>query len=124
MSKASVLYGESNEEVVVTESQVLQQAGYQVQQAIGRQGVMDALKQGKFDLVILGATLSRDDRHHLPFMVKKANASTTVAVMHTDGARHHYVDLNIDSGGNMDEMVKKLGSAQPKAAAAAAGNRR
>jgi DNA-binding NtrC family response regulator len=122
MSKPKVLYGEGNEQVLAAESALLQKAGYDVQMAIGRKGVQEALKQGTFDLVILGATLTRDDRHHLPFMVKKANPSTRVAVMHTDGSRHHYVDINTDSGSNMEEMLRKISSMrQPKAAAAAAG---
>ena len=122
MSKLKVLYGEGNEQVLAAESALLQKAGYDVQMAIGRKGVQEALKQGTFDLVILGATLTRDDRHHLPFMVKKANSATRVAVMHTDGSRHHYVDINTDSGSNMEEMLRKISSMrQPKAAAAAAG---
>jgi DNA-binding NtrC family response regulator len=121
MSKPKVLYGEVNEQVLAAESALLQKAGYDVQMAIGRKGVQEALKQGTFDLVILGATLTRDDRHHLPFMVKKANSATRVAVMHTDGSRHHYVDINTDSGSNMEEMLRKLSSIQPKAIAAAAG---
>lgn len=120
MPNTKVLYGESNEDVLSTEAQVLQEAGYTVQTALGRKGVLEALKQRPFELVILGATLNRDDRHHLPFMVKKANSATRVAVMHTDGSRHHYVDVNIDSGGNMEEMVRKLGT-QGQAKAAGAG---
>lgn len=122
MSKAKVLYGEANEEVLSLGAAMLHAAGYGVQTAIGRKGVQDALKQGPFDLVILGATLNRDDRHHLPFMVKKTNSATKVAVMHTDGSRHHYVDINTDSGSTMEEMLRKLESLeQPKAARAAAG---
>jgi len=121
MSKPKVLYGEVNEQVLAAEAALLQKAGYDVQMVIGRKGVQEALKQGTFDLVILGATLTRDDRHHLPFMVKKANSATRVAVMHTDGSRHHYVDINTDSGSNMEEMLRKLSSIQPKALAAAAG---
>jgi DNA-binding NtrC family response regulator len=122
MPKPKVLYGEVNEQVLAAETALLQKAGYDVQMAIGRKGVQEALKQGTFDLVILGATLTRDDRHHLPFMVKKANSATRVAVMHTDGSRHHYVDINTDSGSNMEEMLRKISSTrQPKAAAAAAG---
>jgi DNA-binding NtrC family response regulator len=121
MSKSKVLYGEGNEQVLAAETALLQKAGYDVQMAIGRKGVQEALKQGTFDLVILGATLTRDDRHHLPFMVKKASSDTLVAVMHTDGSRHHYVDINTDSGSTMEEMLRKLSSLKPKAAAAAAG---
>lgn len=122
MPKAKVLYAESEEQIVPANAALLHAAGYNVQTALGRKAVQEALQQGSFDLVILGATLSRDDRHHLPFAVKKANSSTRVAVMHTDGSRHHYVDINTDSGSTMDEMLRMLSSGQPaKAAAAAAG---
>lgn len=124
MSKLKVLYVEGNEQVMALGAAMLHAAGYTVQTAIGRHGALDALKQSTFDLVLLGGTVSKDDRHHLPFMVKKANDSTRVAVMHTDGARHHYVDINTDSGSGMDEMLRKIGASQPtnKAAAARAGN--
>src|SRR5579864_107956 len=122
MSRQKVLYGEANEQVMALGAAMLYAAGYSVQTAIGRQGIQDALNQGTFDLVILGATLNRDDRHHLPFMVKKASSTTKVAVMHTDGSRHHYVDINTDSGSGMEELLKKLGRPQQaKTAAAGAG---
>jgi DNA-binding NtrC family response regulator len=122
MSKLKVLYGEGSEETLALGAALLHAAGYNVQTAIGRKGVQDAVNKASFDLVILGATLNRDDRHHLPFMVKKANADTKVAVMHTDGSRHHYVDINTDSGSSMEEMLRKLESLeQPKAARAGAG---
>ncbi len=87
MSKSllKVLYGELNEQVLSAQAEWLEKAGYKVQTAVGRAGVQDALKRESFDLVILGPTLTRDDRHHLPYMVKKTHAGTRVLVMHTDG---------------------------------------
>jgi DNA-binding NtrC family response regulator len=126
MSKANssmkVLYGEQNEQVLSSQSEALQQAGYNVQTAVGRKGVMEALKQGSFDLVVLGATLTRDDRHHLPYMVKKAHANARVLVLHTDGSRHPYVDAFTDTGSSLEELLRKISAMQqPKTAAAAAG---
>jgi DNA-binding NtrC family response regulator len=123
MSKSSskVLYGELNEEVLSAQAGSLQNVGYKVQPAVGRAGVMDALKRESFDLVILGATLTRDDRHHLPYMAKKAHAATRVLVLHTDGSRHPYVDGNIDTGESIEKLIEKIGAAQGKAAAVAAG---
>jgi DNA-binding NtrC family response regulator len=123
MSKLKVLYAEGNEQVMALGTAMLHAAGYAVQTAIGRQAVLDALRQSAFDVVILGGTVSKDDRHHLPFMVKKANANTRVAVMHTDGSRHHYVDINTDSGSGMDEMLRKIGTPQSKKAAATAAGK-
>ena len=85
--------------------------------------IQDALKSGTFDLVLLGPTLTRDDRHHLPYMVKKASKQTTVLVMHTDGSRHPYVDGNIDTGEDMAHLLTKIAAVTGKAAAAAAGAR-
>jgi hypothetical protein len=119
MSKLNVLYGELNEEVLAEQAKSLENAGNKVQTAVGRKGVQDALKSGSFDLVILGPTLSRDDRHHLPYMVKKAKAGTKVLVMHTDGSRHPYVDGNIDTGEDMQHLLDKIAALYPRAAAAA-----
>lgn len=125
MSKASspvnVLYAESNEEVLASGAGDLQKAGFNVQTAIGRKAVLDAVNQAKFDLVILGATLSRDDRHHLVYKAKRANQATKVFVMHTDGSRHPYVDGNTDTGESMEYVLRKIGVPQAKAATAGAG---
>ena len=123
MSKPSskVLYGELNEEVLSAQAASLEKAGYKVHTAVGRAGALEALKTESFDLVILGATLTRDDRHHLPYMAKKAHAATRVMVLHTDGSRHPYVDGNIDTGESIEKLLEKIGSAHGKAAGVAAG---
>ena len=118
---SKVLYGELNEEVLAAQAESLQKAGYKVQAAVGRAGVMEALKGEGFDLVILGATLTRDDRHHLPYMAKKAHAGTRVLVLHTDGSRHPYVDGNIDTGESIEKLLEKISRLQTRTAAAAAG---
>ena len=72
--------------------------------------------------MILGPTLSRDDRHHLPYMVKKASATARVLVMHTDGSRHPYVDANTDTGDSMEQLRPQDRLIdQPKTMAAGAG---
>jgi len=116
-----VLYGELNEQVLASEAVVLEKAGHTVQTAVGRKAVQDALSKDAFDLVVLGPTLTRDDRHHLPYVVKKAHAETRVLVMHTDGSRHPYVDGNIDTGESMERLLEKINAPQTKTAAAAAG---
>jgi DNA-binding NtrC family response regulator len=117
-SSSKVLYGESNEEVLSAQAASMEKAGYKVVTAVARAGVMEALKRESFDLVILGATLSRDDRHHLPYMAKKAHPGTRVLVLHTDGSRHPYVDGNIDTGENVEKLIEKIGGGQARAAAA------
>jgi DNA-binding NtrC family response regulator len=116
-----VLYGELNEELLSAQAKSMEQAGYAVHTAVGRAGVMDALKRESFDLVILGATLTRDDRHHLPYMAKKAYPGTKVLVLHTDGSRHPYVNGNIDTGEGAEKLIEKIGGGQARGAAASAG---
>ena len=116
-----LLYGELNEQVLSAQAESLQKAGYKVQTAVGRAGVLDALKRESFDLVVLGPTLTRDDRHHLPYMAKKAHAGTRVLVMHTDGSRHPYVDGNTDTGDSIERLLEKIGGLQTKTSVAAAG---
>ncbi len=108
MSKLKLLYGESDEEVLASQAAELQKAGYTVQTAIGRKAVQDLLKKESFDLLVLGQTLSRDDRHHLPYMAKKAQPAAKVLVLHTDGSRHPYVDGNIDTGEDMQHFLDKI----------------
>jgi len=122
MSKSSfnlkILYGESDSEVLDLQAVSIQKAGHQVEKAVGRKGVEEALNREPFDLVILGPTLTKNDRHHLPYMVKKAYPETQVLVMHTDGERHPYVDSSLETGRSIDALIDAIGSMLAKGAAA------
>jgi DNA-binding NtrC family response regulator len=125
-SKLRILYGEGDGEVLVAQAAQFQKAGHVVQQAEGRKAVETALKNSSFDLVVLGATLTRNDRHHLPYMVKKASGETSVLVMHADGTRHPYVDACTDTGASMENVLARIeamniAGMMPAAAAAGAG---
>jgi DNA-binding NtrC family response regulator len=125
-AKLTILYGEGDEDVLKPQVEAMQKAGHKVQSALGRKPVQAALQSGSFDLVVLGPTLTRNDRHHLPYMVKKANAETKVLVMHADGTRHPYVDACTDTGASLENVLNKIETiqpmaVQPKTAAAAAG---
>jgi DNA-binding NtrC family response regulator len=110
-----VLYGESDEKTLAAQSAEMQKAGHHVTTALNRKGVQDALKSDAFDLVILGSTLSKDDRHHLPYMVKKAHEGTKVLVMHA-GSHHHEVDAAIDPTMSMQRILEKIAALlQPQA---------
>lgn len=102
-----ILYGESEEETLATQSAAMKKAGHHVTTAVGRHGVQDALRRDAFDLVILGSTLTKDDRHHLPYMVKKAHEGTKVLIMHA-ASRHHEVDATIDAGTSMQLVLEKI----------------
>jgi DNA-binding NtrC family response regulator len=94
--KTSILYGECDEKVLAQYAALFQNAGYAVQTAVGRKGAEQSLRGQKFDVVVLGHTLTRDDRHHLPYVARKANQDCKILVLHASG-RHHEVDLAIDS---------------------------
>ena len=104
---AKILYGESNEQVSSTQMKQFEQAGYTVEFAIGRDAIANAVKRSAFDLVILGHTLTKDDRHHLPYMAKKANPATRVLVLHSSG-KHPAVDLAIDSRDSEHAVLKAV----------------
>ena len=130
MSKAgklTILYAEGDLEVLATQATSFEKAGHNVHQAAGRKSAEGALREKTFDLVILGPTLTRNDRHHLPYMVKKANPQTSVLVMHTDGSRHPYVDACTDTGASVETVLARIegmriaGTVPGAAASAAAG---
>jgi DNA-binding NtrC family response regulator len=121
-----ILYGEGDMEILKQQAAGMEKAGHTVQQAEGRKAVEAALKSGSFDLVVLGGALSRNDRHHLPYMVKKANAETSVLVTHADGTRHPYVDACTDTGASLETVLArietmKIAGMLPKTAAVGAG---
>jgi DNA-binding NtrC family response regulator len=96
MSKTAILYCEADEKVLSTQTKLFNKAGYAVVPIEGRAAMEAAVKAGGFDIAILGHTLTRDDRHHLPYMVKKANPAAQVIVLHASG-RHPAVDIALDS---------------------------
>ena len=122
-SKVKILYGEGDSEVLAKQAVTIQQAGHEVTQAEGRQQVQEALRRGAFDLVILGPTLTKNDRHHLPYMVKKAHPETKVLVTHTDGEGHHAVDATLETGRSMNALLEKIASLYPQQATAKAAGK-
>ena len=103
--KLNILYGEGDQEVVTEQAGSMTKAGHQVTTAVGRKEIEAQLKKGSFDLVILGPTLTRNDRHHLPYMVKKSHEGMRVLVLHADGGRHPYVDAaGPDTGRSMSRF--------------------
>ena len=106
-STIKILYAESDERTLSTQAAEMTKAGHHVTTVLNRQGVQDALRRDAFDLVILGATLSKDDRHHLPYMVKKAHEGTKVLVMHA-GTHHHEVDAAVDPTMSMHRILEKI----------------
>jgi DNA-binding NtrC family response regulator len=93
---AKILYGESDFNVQREQARMMEKAGYSVQLALGRKEVEEAVRKHRFDVVVLGHTLNRDDRHHLPYMAKKANEDVQVLVLHASG-KHPGVDASLDS---------------------------
>jgi DNA-binding NtrC family response regulator len=125
-AKLRILYGEGDGDTLEVQAATMEKAGHTVQQAIGRKAIDEAITKNSFDLVMLGATLTRNDRHHLPYMVKKASAQTSVLVMHADGSRHPSVDACTDTGASLETVLSrietmKIAGMRPAAAAAAAG---
>jgi DNA-binding NtrC family response regulator len=112
--KLNILYGEGDIEVATAQAGSMQKAGHQITTAIGRKDIEAALKQGSFDLVILGPTLTRNDRHHLPYMVKKAHEGLRVLVLHADGGRHPYVDAATDTGRSIESILETIASMMAK----------
>jgi DNA-binding NtrC family response regulator len=123
-AKLKILYGEGDAEAQAGTASALEKAGHIVEKAVGRKAVEAALGNNRFDLVVLGPTLSRNDRHHLPYMAKKAQAEASVLVMHADGSRHPYVDACTDTGASVENVLARIdGMAIAGLTAAAAAGR-
>jgi DNA-binding NtrC family response regulator len=104
-----ILYGESDEHTLGSRSSEMKEAGQNVTTALNRKAIQEALQKDVFDLVILGATLSKEDRHHLPYMVKKAHTGAKVLVLHA-GTHHHEVDAAVDSDLSMPRILERVAS--------------
>jgi DNA-binding NtrC family response regulator len=108
--KLKILYGEGDAEILAAQAQSIEKAGHQVTTAVGRKAIEQALQSDAFDLVLLGPTLTRNDRHHLPYMVKKAHQGTRILVMHADGGRHPYVEVATDTGRSIESILETISS--------------
>ncbi|HKN15307.1 MAG TPA: hypothetical protein VJX47_00080 [Candidatus Sulfotelmatobacter sp.] len=123
-AKVKILYGEGDAEEQAAPAAAFEKAGHTVEKAVGRKAVLEALNKGRFDLVVLGPSLTRNDRHHLPYMVKKVQPEAAVLVMHADGSRHPYVDACTDTGASLENVLARIEGMQiagMMAAGAAAG---
>jgi DNA-binding NtrC family response regulator len=124
-AKLKILYGEGDAEAQTPNAAAFEKAGHTVHKALGRKEVEAAITKGGFDLVVLGPTLTRNDRHHLPYAAKKAQAEVSVLVMHADGSRHPYVDGCTDTGASIENVLARIegmaiAGMMPSAAAAGA----
>lgn len=111
-AKLRILYGEGDAEAQAAPAAAFEKAGHAVEKAVGRKAVVDALQKGPFQLVVLGPSLTRNDRHHLPYMVKKAQAEAAVLVMHADGSRHPSVDACTDTGASVENVLARIEAMQ------------
>lgn len=124
-AQLSILYAEDDLELLASQGSQIQKAGHAVDQVTGRKAVEESVRRKSYDLVILGDTLSKNDRHHLPYMVKKANQATQVLVLHSTHG-HPSVDKEIDSPYTPEKLMEAIAALAPqkaeaKAAAAGAG---
>jgi DNA-binding response OmpR family regulator len=106
-SQGRLLYCEVNGSVLAAQSRIFEQAGYIVERAHSRAAADQALRNGNYDVVVLGHTLTKDDRHHLPYMAKKAGSDTQVMVLHASG-KHPAVDIALDSREGEQAMIAAL----------------
>jgi len=117
-SRFHILYSEGNDQVLANQAATIEMAGHRVETALGRKAVEQAVRAKSYDWVVLGPTLSKNDRHHLPYMVKKAKGATRVLVMHTDGEGHPAVDANLDTGATIQDLLAKIAALESKPAMA------
>jgi hypothetical protein len=104
-----ILYCESDANVLASEAKMFEHAGYAVERALGRAAAHQALAAKTYDVVVLGHTLTRDDRHHLPYMAKKGHGDTQVLVLHASG-KHPAVDISLDSRDGEKKVLAALAS--------------
>ena len=112
---AKLLIVEADEKELKQQASLFTRAGHEVASALGRKSAEQAMRSIAHDIVVLGHTLSRDDRHHLPYMAKKANEDCAVLVLHNSG-HHHAVDLALDSRDGEQKVlaaVEELLATQP-----------
>ena len=117
-SQGKILYAENDSKELSAQSKIFEQNGYAVERALGRTATEQALRSKQYDAIVLGHTLTKDDRHHLPYMAKKSNPHIAVLVLHASG-KHPAVDFAIDSRDGDDAVLEALESVIEQKALAA-----
>ena len=108
-SLGRILCCENDAEVMLAQKKMFERAGYAVACAQGRAAAEQALRKGGYDVVVLGHTLTKDDRHHLPYKAKKSGEATRVLVLHASG-KHPAVDFALDSRDGEKAVLAALSS--------------
>jgi DNA-binding NtrC family response regulator len=108
-AQGKILNCESDAKVLSAQSGMFEQNGYTVENAFGRAAAEQALANGKYDIVVLGHTMTKDDRHHLAYKAKRSSAETQVLVLHASG-KHPAVDIAIDSRQGDKAVIAALAS--------------
>jgi DNA-binding NtrC family response regulator len=108
-SNGKLLYCENDSKVLQAQTAMFERAGYSVECIQGRAAAEQALRKGGYDIVVLGHTMTKDDRHHLPYVAKKGHEETQVLVLHASG-KHYAVDLAMDSRDGEKAVVAALNS--------------
>ncbi len=121
-AQLSILYAEDDLELLASQAGQIQKAGHAVDQVTGRKAVEESVRRKAYDLVILGDTLNKNDRHHLPYMVKKANQATKVLVLHSTHG-HPSVDKETDSPSSAEKLMEAIPPFAPQKAMAAGAGR-
>ena len=108
-SQGKLLYCELDTTVLAQQAKLFERAGYTVELAQGRAAAEQTLRKGGYDIIILGHTLTKDDRHHLPYLAKKHGQNTRVLVLHASG-KHPAVDYALDSRDGEKAVLAALSS--------------
>jgi DNA-binding NtrC family response regulator len=108
-SKGKILNCETDPKVLAAQAQLFARNGYTVENMLGRGAAEQALLSGTYDVVVLGHTLHKDDRHHLAYKAKRSSSDTQVLVLHASG-KHPAVDLAIDSRHGEKAVIAALES--------------
>ena len=107
--QGSILYCENDSGVLREQAKMFERAGYAVECAQGRAAAEQAIRTKSYDVVVLGHTLTKDDRHHLPYMAKKSATHPQVMVLHASG-KHPAVDVALDSRDGERAVLAALNS--------------
>ena len=107
--QGSILYCENDERVLREQAKMFERAGYAVECIQGRAAAEQAVRTKIYDVVVLGHTLTKDDRHHLPYMAKKSASQPQVLVLHASG-KHPAVDVAVDSRDGEKAVLAALNS--------------
>lgn len=100
---------------LTAQNSALRSAGYVVTSAVSCRDAIEHFRAGDFDLVLLGHSISMEDKERLTFLIRASGSRTpVVCIAESPGDCNRFADATLE--GDASALIKGMRAALAKAA--------